>query len=240
MKQIKLRNERRYYEALLIDCSAVVDIIMGSIINQLVLGGQKMDATLLAELKAIRVAIAKQEPIVPSAGLPNGTHNCMPDSITIGKAGKAKDGRLQITIAWKAVDGDAKDSVQFDYNGLDEQSMGYTKGKLLTMISDLPKDILLWQDVFDNFCQNNTDVFEVNVTTNEKGYKNTYLRGLASGVAEEAVEELEEATESLDEEGMGDLEEDIFEETPTPKPKVDTKATAKAVAKPAQKTVARR
>jgi len=171
-----------------------------------------MDSSLQKELLAVRSLIAKSKPITPSAGLSNGLHNCMPNSITINRAGKNKDGRLQVVISWECVEGSDKDVKQLDYNGLDDASIGYTKGKLMTMISDLPKDVLKWQEAFDSFCQDNTDVFEINVTTNEKGYKNTYLRGLASSKSgNENLEEVESESEESEEKENIFGEEEIEE-----------------------------
>lgn len=195
-----------------------------------------MDAALQKELLAVRVMIAKSDPITPSLGLPNGTHNCMPDSITIGKAGKNKDGRLQVVIAWKCVEGNNKDKIHMDWgNGLEEQSTGYTKGKLLTMISDLPKDVLKWQDVFDDFCQNNTDVFEITVSTNEKGYKNVLIGGLANSSSAELGEEVEGLEEaSTEKDGLET--EDVFGESDD----LDFEEPKAKKAKPAQKAVGRK
>ena len=146
-----------------------------------------MDAALQKELMEVRKMIAKAEPIKTSLGLPNGQHKTVPESITIEKAGKDKDGRAQVSIKWRCVEGPQKDISQMDYNGISETQIGYTKGKLLMLISDLDKDILKWQAQFDKFIETNTDVFVINVVTNSKKdkngvvkqYKNVYVQGLA-------------------------------------------------------------
>src|SRR5437588_12389319 len=119
-----------------------------------------MDAELQKELLAVRKMIAKVEPITPSFGIPDGKYMAMPESIIIGRStGESK--RLQATLAWKVIEGAEKDNIQNDYNGIDnEQSVGYFKGKCQVLGIELPKDVLQWQNTFDDWCNKNKDLFD--------------------------------------------------------------------------------
>lgn len=170
-----------------------------------------MDANLMSELKNVRVAISKQDPIIPELGFPDGTHNALPESMVLGKA-KSSD-RIQIDWVWKGVDGDIKDKAHHDYCSIaskdatgnvvmDEMGVGLFKGKCQVIGLDLSKDIYKWPEQLEAFCQKNTEVFSIKIFTNKKGFKGVNILGSAN--PEELGVGTTDNIEGLDD-GLGEL-----------------------------------
>jgi hypothetical protein len=143
-----------------------------------------MDEALKAELTKVRKMIAGVKPVESSFGFEVGPHQAIPKSMKVEQSGKNHDGSLQVTIVWEGTSKGVEGKTQYDYNNLStEMGIGLMKGKAHAMGLDLTsgkgKDILLWQAIFDEFCEQNTSVFNIKVTEKEGKPKSVYVTGEA-------------------------------------------------------------
>jgi hypothetical protein len=206
-----------------------------------------------AKLSKLSASWKKAEPITASfSNIADGDYIGDIKAIVLGES---KKGRIQVTLDWEIAEGDFAGKVQKQFYGLsddkgnaDEKGMGYFKNVCEVIGVDLPEDLNLWQDAFDEFAANNTSLFDI--TAKEKGgYTNVYVNGVSEYTKEtegEATEETateEELTveEVTEEEVVEKVEEEVQEVVaPTRKivAKVAPKAAVKVTAKPVAKAVA--
>jgi hypothetical protein len=139
------------------------------------------------------------------------------------KLGTAKKGRTQVVLEWEVADGEFAGKTQKQFYGLsddkgnaDETGMGYWKNVSEIIGLDLPEDMNLWQETFDEFVANNTSLFDITAKANGQ-YTNVYVNGVseftkgeegAEGVEEVAAEEVVEEEAAVEEV----VEEEIIEE----------------------------
>ena len=232
---------RRSYEKLLLDSSQVVELIVESIKQQLILeGGSSMsDTALQEELKKVRKMIAGVAPVEANFGFSNGEHQAIPKSMTIEKSGKNHDGSLQVTIEWEGVSETIKGKSHRDYNNLSsEMGIGLMKGKGHVLGLDLNagegRDILNWQNMFNKFVEENTSVFNIKVSQkDENSLKNVYVLGVVEEGNDLGTGDGLDNSAGIDDlSGLG--EGDDLGELEQPKP------TAKPTAKPTTRTAGKR
>lgn len=169
------------------------------------------------------------------------------------KLAEAKKGRVQVEVTWEVADGELTGKTQKQFYGLsdnvgvaDETGMGYWKNVCEIIGLDLPEDLNLWQETFDEFVGSNLSLFDITAKANGQ-YCNVYVNGVseytkgaegeeaAEEVAEEeTVEEVaeEETVEEVAEEEVTEEVEEEVQEVKLPVRKVVAKVAPKAVAKP--------
>jgi hypothetical protein len=192
----------------------------------------------------------------------------VPDGDYIGdlkeiKLGQSKKKRWQVEFTWEMADGEQVGKTQKQFYGIstnegqaDAVGMGYFKGVAEVLGLDLPEDGNLWQAVFDEFIEVNSNaLYDITIKSN-KEFANVYVNGISEytkggegGEGEETVEEAtEEETveEAIEEEAVEEVteeevvvEEEAVQEVVMPTKKIVAKVAAKPVAKVAAKPVAK-
>ena len=161
-----------------------------------------------------------------------------------------KSNRLQVVSTFEIADGDNAGKTTKKFDGVsDLTSMGYFKRYCEIIGLDLPDDLGLWQDSFDEFVANSTDLYNITLKSSkgkdDKTYNNVYVNGISEytkGTGEETEEETQE--EAVEEEEVEEeeaeaeevVEEEVVEEEQEVQP---PKKFVKTIAKPVVKVVAK-
>lgn len=130
------------------------------------------------KLKSLSKQWKTAEPI--EAGFANVPDNDYIMQITEMVLGDSKKGNVQVVTTLKIVDGDQEGTEIKMFDGLEsnENSMGYFKNKCAVIGLELPDDLNEWADAFEQFINDNVDLY--NVTAKTKGeYQNYYIRGIS-------------------------------------------------------------
>lgn len=169
-----------------------------------------IDAKKLSMLSAMW---KKVQPIQPSfTNVPDADYVADLKELKLAEA--KKSGRLQVETTLEIVDGEFEGKTVKKFDGVEEETgMGYFKNTCEIIGLDLPPNLSLWQQKFDEFIAGNTvDLYDITVKTNDK-YANVYINGVSDlikgdEVAEGAVEVVEEEAAVAEEV----VEEEIVEE----------------------------
>lgn len=206
----------------------------------------------LKNVSALVAAWKKAEPIAAAfSNVPDGDYVGDLKAIELGNA---KKGRLQVVFTWEVADGEHAGATQKQFYGLtddkgnaDEKGMGYFKNVTEVIGLDLPEDLRLWQDAFNEFLGVNASaLYEIAVKVNGN-YANVYVNGVSEltkgtegeeEVAEEIGEE-EGVVEEIAEEVVEEEQVEEVQEVRAPIRKVVAKVVAKPVAKVAAKVAAK-
>lgn len=178
-------------------------------------------ANVAKELRSLSKTWAKTEAKTGGGGIADGEYTMKLLSMEVGHS---KNNRLQVTEKWKVSSGKLKGKEVLSFQGLsDEQSIAYFKGRCEVLGIELPDDMEELPDALESFVDENEALFTVKVKTNEKGFQNFFVQGVADEDAdgenegeneEENEEEHEEEESSEDDEEDGEDEEEEEEEKP--------------------------
>ena len=139
------------------------------------------------ELRKISKLWNDTEPRSFGSGIPDERYTAELVSMEVGHS---KKGRLQVASKFRIKAGKYKGSEVTRFDGIEnENNIAFFKGYCEVIGLDVPSDPEELLNACEDFVDKNDDTFDIALVTNEGGFQNIQVSGVASGTETETTDE---------------------------------------------------